>query len=115
MLTMCHQLGLNWAFPTLKYCFIGLLLTKCSELLIKVGHAHNSFEFGTTTGTRSLRSNVDCVRLKHKKIKTNLGKNSFDFAGCQIWNFIPYEYKQVNHFVFKKHMKFSINWDNLKL
>ena len=101
--------------PNFKVLFYRSIADKMFRIINKVGHAHNSFEFGTTTGTRSLRSNVDCVRLKHKKIRTNLGKNSFDFTGCQIWNFIPYEYKQVNHLVFKKHMKFSINWDNLKL
>ena len=58
--------------PNFKVLFYRSIADKMFRIINKVGHVHNSFEFGTTTGTRSLRSNVDCVRLKHKKNKNKL-------------------------------------------
>jgi len=102
--------------PNIEELLFRSIADKMFRIVRCIGHVHNVIHFDTVNESRSLRSSAGSIKFKHKKIRTNIGKNSFDFIGCKIWNFIPEEYKVAvdSYSVFKYHMKRTIDWSKCK-
>jgi len=86
------------------------------KIINKIGHSHNNILFQTVQSIRCTRSSSSYyLQLKPCKIKTLIGRNSFNFIGCKVWNFIPNIYKDINLGcdIFKNSIKNKVIWDKL--
>jgi len=90
------------------------IIVDMHKIIFKIGHAHVNFAITCRhTGVRT-RLDDNIYNLNVSRVRTSLGRYSFNFVGCKAWNLLPSNVQCItnDNIIFKNYIKQHMNWDN---
>ncbi len=107
-------LRVKLGIPSFSNLLMRAIIVDMHKIIFKIGHAHVNFAITCRhTGVRT-RLDDNIYNLNVSRVRTSLGRYSFNFVGCKAWNLLPSNVQCItnDNIIFKNYIKQHMNWDN---